>query len=137
MMRLPVLSPGTGFVVFLALTLVFLALVVVTGFAAKRRIHIVLVVCTVGALGVTIIYAYALGRVYDTQAAGWITPVHLALARVNTLALLLPVASGVRTIFRPETRRMHRFLAFTVLGLTVLTAITGTVMLSLAPLRST
>lgn len=129
------MSPGTGFVVFLALTLVLLALVVVTGFAARRRAHIAFVVCAVAALGTTIYYAYALGRIYDIQQAGWITPVHLALARVNTLALLLPVATGVRTIFRPETRRLHRFVAFVVLGLTVLTAVTGTIMLSLSPLR--
>lgn len=130
------MSPGFGFVAFLALTLVLLALVVVTGFAARRRAHIALVVCTLGSLTLTIVFAYELGKIYDIHQAGWITPFHLALARINTVAFLLPAVSGVRTIFRPETRRLHRWFAFGVLGLTVLTAVTGTIMLALSPLRS-
>ena len=130
------MSPGVGFVASLSLTLILLALVVVTGFAAKRVTHIALVVCTLGVLFATIVCAYALGKIYDIHQAGWITPFHLALARINTVAFLLPAVSGVRTIFRPQTRRVHRWLAFAVLGLTVLTAVTGSIMLALSPLRS-
>ena len=131
------MSPGFGFVACLVLTLVLLVLVVLTGFAAKRRAHITLVVCTLGALYLTVVFAYELGKIYDIHQAGWITPFHLALARINTVAFLLPAVSGVRTIFRPQTKRVHRWFAFGVLGLTVLTAITGTIMLALSPLRGT
>jgi len=119
----------TCFVVTLAL----LALVVLTGLAARRRLHIALVVGAVAGLAATVYFAYELGEVYDLEAAGWITPVHMTMARVNTFCFALPIASGIRTLFVPSTRRLHRWLAFGVLGLTVLTAATGTWMLMLAP----
>jgi hypothetical protein len=127
------LSPTAGFLVFLAATLALLGLVVATGLRAKRRWHIPLVVASVGALAVTIYYALKVGKLYDLPAAGAITPIHLAIAKVTTACYLLPIATGLRTIFAPATRRLHRKLAFLVLAMTVLTAITGTLMLCLAP----
>lgn len=127
------ISATAGFVVFLATTLALLVLVVLTGLAAKRRWHIPLVVASVGALAMTIHYALLLGKLYDLPAAGWITPVHLAIARVATACYLLPVVTGIRTIFVPSTRRLHRKVAFLVLAMTLLTAITGTAMICLAP----
>jgi hypothetical protein len=127
------LSPGTGFLVCFALTLVFLAAVFVTGFRARRVMHVGCVVATLGALYATIRYAYELGHIYDLPAAGWITPFHLFLAKLNTAAFLLPIATGLRTVFVPSTRRLHKKLAFAVLGLTLVTATTGGIMLWLAP----
>ena len=127
------MSATAGFLLFLVATLALLVLVVLTGLAAKRRFHIPLVVASVGSLAVTIHYALQLGKLYDLQAAGWITPVHLAIARVATACYLLPIATGIRTIFAPSTRRLHRKLAFLVLAMTLLTAITGTAMIWLAP----
>jgi hypothetical protein len=127
------LSPTAGFLVFLAATLALLCLVVATGLQAKRRLHIPLVAASVGALAVTIYYALQVGKLYDLPAAGAITPIHLTIARLTTACYLLPIATGIRTIFRPATRRLHRKLAFLVLGMTVLTAITGTLMICLAP----
>lgn len=122
------MSPGAGFLVFLSVTLVLLASAVWTGFARRRRLHLALVVAAVAALGVTIYYAEQLGELYDLESAGAITPIHLALAKFTTFAYLLPIASGIRVWFRPGGRTLHRTLAFLVLGLTVITAATGTAM---------
>jgi len=127
------MTPGTGFVVFLAATLALLGLVVLTGFRAQRKRHIALVVLAVAALGVTIRFAVLLGKLFDLPAAGVITPIHLGLAKVTSLCYLLPVATGIRTIFDARAKRWHKRAAFLVLGMTVATAITGTLMLWLAP----
>ncbi len=127
------MSASTGFLVCFGLTLALLGAVVATGLKAKRAAHLTCVVLTVAALGATVHYAYGLGKLYDLAGAGWITPVHLTLARVNTVALLVPVATGVRTLFVPATKPLHRRMAFLVIGLTVVTAATGAWMLYLAP----
>lgn len=126
-------APMTGFVAAFGLTLVLLVVVVATGLRAKRKVHITSVALLFGALALTIYYAYGLGRIYDLERAGWITPVHLALAKVSTAALLVVAISGVCTLLRPATRRLHGRLAFVTIGLTVITAITGVWMLWLAP----
>jgi len=123
------LSAPVGFVLFLALTLGCLAGAVSSGLRAKRRLHLSCVAGAVACLGATIYYALAVGKLYDLDAAGWITPVHKLMAKVATASYLLPVLSGVRTIYHPPTRKLHRKIAFLVLSLTVLTAITGTWML--------
>ncbi len=123
------MSPHAGFLLSLAATLALLAGVVVTGLRAKRRQHIPLVVCAVLSLGVTIYFAERLGEIYDLSTAGWITPVHLMLAVVTTLAYLLPIATGIATLCRPAFRPWHRRAAILVLTLTALTAATGTWML--------
>ena len=127
------MSATAGFLVFLSSTLVLLGLVVATGLRAMRRWHIPLVVCALASLAMTIRYALLLGKLYDLQAAGAITPIHLTVARITTACYLLPIATGIRTIFAPGTRKVHRRLAFLPLAMTVLTAITGTLMLCLAP----
>lgn len=127
------MSATAGFVVFLVLTLALLGLVVATGLAAKRRWHIPLVLCALASLAATIRYALMLGKLYDLHAAGAITPIHLAVARITTACYLLPIATGIRTIFAPAARRYHRRFAFLALAMTILTAITGTLMLCLAP----
>jgi len=123
------LSAFTGFPLFLFLTLGFLAGAVSTGLRAKRRVHLVCVGCALTCLGITIHYALGVGKHYDLTAAGWITPVHMWMAKVATASYLLPIVSGVRTIYHPPTRKLHRKIAFLVLSLTVATAITGTWML--------
>lgn len=123
------MSDPFGFVLFLLLTLGCLAGAVSSGLRAKRRVHLTCVAGAVACLGVTIHFALGVGKLYDLAAAGWITPVHLWMAKVATASYLLPVASGLRTIYHPPTRKLHRKIAFLVLSLTVLTAITGTWML--------
>jgi hypothetical protein len=123
------MSAERGFVTFLILTLACLGVVVVTGLKARRRVHIAAVVSAVACLGVTIFHAEQMGDHYDLAAAGAITPIHLTIAKLCTLAYLGPLITGVLTWRDARHRRLHRTLAFTVLGLTVATAITGTWML--------
>jgi len=117
------------FLLFLVLTLACLAGAVSSGLRAKRRVHLSCVAGAVACLALSIHFALEVGELFDLESAGWITPVHMWMAKVATASYLLPVASGVRTIYHPPTRRLHRKIAFLVLSLTVLTAITGTWML--------
>ena len=55
---------------FLTLTLVALGVTVVSGFKARRKIHIPAVATSVVLLLVTIYYAEQLGTQYDLEAAG-------------------------------------------------------------------
>ena len=55
-----------------------------------------------------------------------------SMAKVTTALYLLPIVTGITTIYRPATRRWHRRVAFLVLAMTVLTAITGTTMILMA-----
>jgi hypothetical protein len=118
-----------GFVACLALTLVLLAAVVGTGLGARRRAHVSLVAATLASLAATIVLARRMGAHYDLAAAGTITPVHLWIAKLTTLAYLAPITTGVLTIRDARWRPRHRVCAFVVLGMTVATAITGTWML--------
>jgi len=129
------MTAEAGFLGFLLLTLALLAAVVATGLRARRRWHLSFVACTLAALGTTIYYAKQMGAHYDIRAAGWITPVHLALAKLTTLAYLAPLTTGALTLRDPRWRPRHRRLAFTVLFLTVMTAVTGTWMLLASPHR--
>ena len=122
----------TGFLLFLALTLVALGVVVVSGFRARRKVHIPAVAVAVLLLLVTIYYAEQLGTQYDLEAAGAIYPVHLAFAKVTTPAYLLPIVTGIRTLKKPAGLRWHKRLAFLILILTVATAATGTAMVMMA-----
>ena len=118
----------TGFLLFLALTLVALGVTVVSGFKARRKIHIPAVAVSVVLLLVTIYYAEQLGTQYDLKAAGVIYPIHLFFAKTSTPAYLLPIITGIRTLKKPTMIVWHKRLAFLVLILTVLSAGTGTAM---------
>ena len=127
------MTPERGFVLFLCVTLLLLGVVVKTGLAARRRIHLTAVALAVAALGTTIFFAEQMGEHYDLAAAGAITPVHLTIAKLTTLAYLLPVVTGILTIRDARWRPRHRLCAFLVLAMTVATAITGTWMLLASP----
>ncbi|MCY2959365.1 MAG: hypothetical protein NTY35_04300 [Planctomycetota bacterium] len=126
------MTPTFAFAAAFLVTLVLLGVVAWSGMRAKRRVHIPAVGLTVLSLGVTIYYAYALGRVLDLKSAGIITPIHLTLARVATLSIVLTAALGLRTLFFQKTLRAHKWSARISLSLVVLAAITGIVMVSLA-----
>jgi hypothetical protein len=126
------LSPLAAFGLSFGLTLVLLGCVVATG---KRRIikrHIAFVLLTLGSLAWTIHEALELGHVYDLKSAGIITPIHLTLAKVTTAAFLTPLLTGLRTLFVPKTRALHKKLAYTVLALTVVCAVTGVMMIAMS-----
>ncbi|MBL8863475.1 MAG: hypothetical protein JNK02_15900 [Planctomycetes bacterium] len=129
------MTPAFAFAASFLVTLVLLGVVAWSGARGKRRVHVPAVVLAYAALGVTIWCAYALGETLDLGSAGAITPIHLTIARVATLALVLASAFGARTLFRAETRRTHGRLAWTALAIVVLAAITGLVMVALAEPR--
>lgn len=124
------MSPVVGFFVFLVLTVVALAVVVVTGLKRRRGAHVVGVAFALAFLGGAIVYALRVGEIYDLEAAGAITPIHLNLARVTTFGYLLPAVTGVLTWRDPERwRRLHGRLAWFMVALTVITTVTGALML--------
>jgi hypothetical protein len=126
------LSPPAGFALSFGLTLALLGAVVVTGKKAIVKVHIACVVLTLGSLAWTIHEAFLLGRIYDIQSAGMITPIHLTLAKLTTLAYALPLITGVRTLFDRKARPVHKKCAYIVLALTVVTAVTGVTMILLS-----
>ncbi len=126
------MTPTAGFASFLVLTLALLGTVVATGRAGRRRLHVSLVVLTLAALGTAIFYAEKLGELYDLETAGVITPIHLFIAKLTTACYLLPVITGVRTWRDGRSRPLHRRVAYLVMALTVVTALTGTSMVLLS-----
>lgn len=120
------------FVLFLLVTVAILAVVVVTGLQARRRAHVPAVISLVVSLGLAIFFAERLGEHYDVESAGWITPVHLTIAKITTVGYLVPVATGLWTLRHPGTRKLHGRVAFAIVALTVLTAVTGVTMVALA-----
>lgn len=117
-----------GFLVFLAVTLVLLGVAVVSGRAAKRIVHLPCVASAVLCLLVTIYFAEQLGESYDLEASGWMYPLHLFLAKSTTVLYLAPICTGIHTLRHPMTRKLHGRVAWSVLVMTVLTAVTGTLM---------
>jgi len=118
-------SSGTGFFLFLCVTLAGLAGAVVTGRAARRKAHFRCVATAIVSLGVAIYYAEQLGKLYDLEAAGWIYPFHLLLAKVTTASYFVVIGSGLATLRSSSRRKTHGRIAYSVLVLTVMTAITG------------
>ena len=127
----------TKFVAAFGLTLVALLGVMWSGWTwrqkPKRRLHLFLVGITVAFLVVTIALALELGESYDLDAAGWITPIHMSLARAATASLLLPVVTGVQVLRTGRVGRAHRAAALTSFTLIALAAATGFWMVYQAP----
>lgn len=119
------MDPTSGLLLFLSTTVALLAAVTWTGLTARRLAHLVLVGLTLASLGVAIAFAKELGTLYDLEAAGAITPIHLTLAKVTTALYLLPLTTGVLTLIGKDVKRWHRLSAFTVLALTLLATLTG------------
>jgi drug/metabolite transporter (DMT)-like permease len=123
------MTPIVGFFVFLLLTVAALGVVVATGLRRRRRLHVTFVIVALGLLGGAIVYALRVGEIYDLEAAGAITPIHLNLARITTVCYLLPAITGVLTWRDARWRKLHGRLAWTIVALTIVTTITGAMML--------
>src|SRR5262249_41883097 len=104
--------PLSPFAACLAVTVVLLALAAASGRAHRSGLHLTLVVWALETLAATIHFAYGLSRIYDLRTAEPITSIHLALARLNAVAFLLPIATGLRTWFRPGARGLHKVCAW-------------------------
>jgi hypothetical protein len=127
------MKPELGFALFFALTLICLGIVVASGLKARMRVHIPAVIGALASLGTAVYFALKLGHVYDLEAAGLITPVHLTLAKLATALYVLPLVTGVMTYLDRSKKRLHFRVAMLVLVLTVLAAVTGTWMILAAP----
>lgn len=127
----------TTFVLAFGLTLASLVVTMITGLRwrikRRRKLHMGSVVMALGFFAWTIATAYKLGALYDLDGAGWIYPVHMVLARTGTAFLLLPVISGVCVLKTGKHHARHRMLAFVAFGTVTLAAITGFLMLYMAP----
>lgn len=123
------MTPVTGFFVLLLLTVAALGVVVYTGLRRMRRLHVPMVLLALALLGGAIVYALRVGEIYDLEAAGAITPIHLNLARITTVCYLLPAITGVLTWRNERWRKLHGRLAWTIVALTIITTITGAMML--------
>jgi len=119
------MTPGLGLFVVLPVVVAFLAATVLTGLRKRRRAHLIFVVGTVLGLVVAIAFAVRLGEEYDLEAAGWITPVHLGLARVATVAVLPTLVSGALVLRGRGRLAWHRGFVRLLVGLILLSAITG------------
>jgi len=120
----------TGFVGFLTVTVALLGGAILTGRAGKRRLHLSLVASMLVALGITIYFAERLGDLYDLESAGFITPLHLTLAKITVLAYFVPLVSGWMTFRgREGLRSFHAKAAYAVVAITVVTLLTGTAMI--------
>ena len=118
-----------AFVASLLVTLSLALLAALTGKAGRRRVHVRAVGGMFVSLLITILCAERLGRSYDLKAAGVITPVHLTLAKITTLAYLGPVITGLCLWRDPTWRRWHRRTVAVALGLTAVALVTGTWMI--------
>ena len=121
------------FLGFLLLTVALLIAVAVTGKRAQLNVHILLVFVALGSLSAAIYFALQLGKVYDLEAAGAITPIHMTMARVATASYLLPFVTGYMTFRNRRYKRLHGKFALLVIALTVAATITGALMLWMAP----
>jgi hypothetical protein len=126
-------TDAQAFFAGLLVTVVLLAVVVASGIAAKRRVHLPAVLLYLAALGLTIWLAVRMGRSLDLAAAGWITPVHLTMARVNVYLYVLPLTTGLMALRDRRWYRRHKLFAWIVVGVTLLTVATGSWMALAAP----
>lgn len=126
------MTPTLAFTAAFCVTLALLGVVAWSGIRAKRRVHVPAVGLTGISLGVTIWFAYRLGHTLDLASAGIITPIHLTLARIATLAILAAIVMGLVALRSPNRIRLHKRVAWIALSLVVLSAITGVAMVSMA-----
>lgn len=122
-------GPEIGFVTALLLTVAFLVGVIVTGKTRRMRAHVAFVTLAVCGLGVAVYFALRTGELYDLEAAGRITPIHLNLARTTTFLYLWPLVTGPLVWSGRLGPRIHRTGAWLVIALTLASTVTGVWML--------
>lgn len=123
------MGPEIGFLASLATTVAFLVGAAVTGRRRMIRHHVAFVACAVLFLGAAIFFALRVGELYDLEAAGRITPIHLGLARFTTFVYLWPLTTGPLAYAGKVPRGIHRAGAWFALVLTVAATVTGVMML--------
>ncbi|MEE2940735.1 MAG: hypothetical protein VX460_10155 [Planctomycetota bacterium] len=123
------IPPEAGFLTALLATVGFLLGAAITGRRRRIGAHVRFVLAAVAGLGVAIWFALALGELYDLEAAGDITPIHLGLARITTAVYLWPLLTGPLAYKGRIPARVHRAGAWLALLMTVAATVTGVMML--------
>ncbi|MEM9799744.1 MAG: hypothetical protein AAGA20_05410 [Planctomycetota bacterium] len=123
------MTPEAGFLTALLTTVALLVGAAVMGRSRRIRAHVAFVVCAVASLAVAIACALRLGQLYDLEAAGVITPIHLTIARITTLIYLWPLVTGPLAARGRVPKRVHHAGAYLALGMTLLATATGVLML--------
>lgn len=123
------IPPEAGFLAALLATVGFLVGAAITGRRRRIGAHVRFVLAAVAGLGVAIWFALALGELYDLEAAGDITPIHLGLARITTAVYLWPLITGPLAHKGRIPAGVHRTGAWLALVLTVAATVTGVMML--------
>ena len=123
------MEPVPAFLTALVTTVVFLVGAAVMGRKRLIKQHVILVGCAVVSLGVAIVFALRVGEIYDLEAAGAITPIHLNLARITTAAYLWPLLTGPLAVKGRVSPRVHRTGAYVAIVLTLAATVTGALML--------
>lgn len=123
------MGPVTGFVTCLLVTVAFLAAAAWTGRLRRIRAHVFMVGCSLASLATAIVFALRVGEIYDLEAAGAITPIHLNLARLTTVVYLWPLVTGPLAAKGKVSARVHHAGAYVALGMTVAATVTGVMML--------
>ena len=123
------IPPEAGFLTALLATVGFLVAAAIAGKRRRIRTHVRFVLAAVAGLGVAIWFALALGELYDLEAAGDITPIHLGLARITTAVYLWPLLTGPLVHKGRIPAGVHRTGAWLALVLTVAATVTGVMML--------
>ena len=123
------MTPEITFIGLLVVTVGFLLGAAITGRRKTPRPHLAFVACAVLSLAGAIAAALRLGDLYDLEAAGWITPVHLTIARIATAAYLIPLTTGPLVWSGRMGASWHRRGAWLAIGLTLIATFTGAWML--------
>ncbi|MEC7231970.1 MAG: hypothetical protein VXZ39_14495 [Planctomycetota bacterium] len=123
------IPPEAGFLAALLTTVGFLIGAAITGRRRRIGAHARFVLAAVASLGVAIWFALALGELYDLEAAGDITPIHLGLARATTAVYLWPLLTGPLAYKGLIPSGVHRTGAWLALVMTVAATVTGVMML--------
>ncbi len=123
------MNPEIGFFSSLAVTVVLLAGVVVTGKTRRLAVHVRFVAAALLGLVASVYFAIKMGELFDLEKAGVITPIHSGLAKVTSVASLWPPVTGPMAVRGKASLRIHRTGAWFALFMTVVATDTGLMML--------
>lgn len=128
MLPFAVVDPLVPFAAALGTTAALLGCAAVAGRRRKIGGHILFVWAAVVMLALSIKFALDLGKAYDLESAGRITPIHLTIARITTISYLWPLLTGPLAMRDKVPRKLHRVGAWCALLLTLAALVTGAMM---------
>ena len=121
-------APYFWMIAFLGITVVFLALDLITAFKGKRRAHITLALITVPLFLAAVYFADSVGHWWNIEEP-YLT-VHLSFAITAFFMAFIVVGTGAMHTFKKLPLAVHRTLAFIFVGLVLVATGTGILMFS-------